>query len=165
MTAFASIQDLKNRINASIYANDAGLVTAEDLQECLHDVIDTLDALNGSGGDISALEEVNALSAIYAGSKKVATEEWVGEQNFIPAAEKGEADGVASLGSDGKVPASQLPAAAVGGDTSQVTMANFWIGQENGKIVFKHEGVVIGSLDSTGYFKAKNEIEGFVAAP
>jgi hypothetical protein len=110
MAAYGTIQELKNAINASIYGNDAGLLTAEALQERLHDIIDTLDALGGSGGgDISALESTNGLAQIYAGDDKVATEAWVGGQAFIPAAEKGANSGVAQLDSGGKVPATQLP--------------------------------------------------------
>jgi hypothetical protein len=85
MAAYGTIQELKNAINATIYANNEGLLTAEILQERLHDIIDTLDALGESGeGGLSALESANALAQIYAGADKVATEAWVGEQAFIP---------------------------------------------------------------------------------
>ena len=111
MTAFATIEELKNRINDTIYANETGLITAEDLQECLHDMIDTLDAIGGSGegGDLSTLESANSLAQIYAGAAKVATESWVGTQGFIPAAQKGANSGIAPLDSGGKVPAANLP--------------------------------------------------------
>jgi hypothetical protein len=109
MAAYGTIQELKNAINDSIYANDAGLLTAEILQERLHDIIDTLEVLVGSGeGDISALESANNLAQIYAGADKVATEAWVGEQTFISAAEKGANNGIAELDENGKVAASQL---------------------------------------------------------
>lgn len=45
---YASIEELKNAINDSIYANDAGLITAEILQERIHDVIDTINAIGAS---------------------------------------------------------------------------------------------------------------------
>jgi hypothetical protein len=110
MAAYGTIQELKNAINASIYANDAGLLTAEVLQERLHDIIDTLNALAESvEGNISALESANDLAQIYAGDDKVATEAWVGEQDFISSAEKGANNGVAELDSGGKVPLEQLP--------------------------------------------------------
>jgi hypothetical protein len=114
MAAYGTIQELKNAINESIYANDAGLLTAEIMQERLHDIIDTLDALLGLG-DISALESANDLEQIYAGADKVATEAWVEGQafltegEFIAASEKGAVNGVAELDGTGKVPAEQLP--------------------------------------------------------
>jgi hypothetical protein len=166
MAAYGSIEELKNAINDSIYANDAGLVTAEILQERLHDVIDTLSALGGSGGaDLSSLEEENALTQIFAGADKVATEAWVGEQEFIPATEKGSSGGIAELDETGKVPADQLPDTIGEGSVESLATTNFWVGEESGKLVFKYGATVIASLSSAGYLKVKDEWEGFVAAP
>lgn len=50
MAAYATIAELKAAVTAAIYSNNAGLITAEDLQELLHDLIDTIYALAGSGG-------------------------------------------------------------------------------------------------------------------
>lgn len=46
---YDSIEALKDEINDTIVANNAGLITAQALQELLHDIVDTLDALGGSG--------------------------------------------------------------------------------------------------------------------
>ncbi len=49
MAAYETIEALKDEINETIVANNAGLITAQALQELLHDIVDTLDALGGSG--------------------------------------------------------------------------------------------------------------------
>jgi hypothetical protein len=161
MAVFGSIQELKNAINESIYANDAGLLTAEILQERLHDIIDTLNALAGSGeGDISALESANALAQIYAGANKVATEAWVGEQGFISAAEKGATGGVAELDEAGKVPAEQLPEVSLG-DASSLTTTHFSISEVGGELVVKYGTTVIAKITSAGFLKTLNDSGGF----
>lgn len=105
MAIYSSIEELKNAINDSIYANDSGLITAEDLQQRLHDIIDTLNSIGG-GGSIDGIEEF--LSS------------WLADQSFVldddarltgnvRTSEKGVANGVAELDSTGKVPSAQLP--------------------------------------------------------
>lgn len=53
MAAYETIEALKDEINETIVANNAGLITAQALQELLHDIVDTLDALGGSGSGSS----------------------------------------------------------------------------------------------------------------
>lgn len=50
MAAYDSIENLKLAVTAAVYQNNAGRITAEDLQELLHDIIDTLAVLGGGGG-------------------------------------------------------------------------------------------------------------------
>jgi hypothetical protein len=45
MAIYATIQELKNAIHDTIYENNAGLVTADVLQDRMIDIIDTLEAL------------------------------------------------------------------------------------------------------------------------
>lgn len=49
MAAYASIEQLKLAVTSAVYQNNAGRITAEDLQELLHDIIDTLAVLGGGG--------------------------------------------------------------------------------------------------------------------
>jgi hypothetical protein len=49
MAVYETIEALKDEINDTIVANNAGLITAQALQELLHDIVDTLDVLGGSG--------------------------------------------------------------------------------------------------------------------
>ena len=75
---FATIQELKNVINDSIYENSSGLVTAVILQERLHDIIDTLNVVGISiEGAKEYLENNNDLSQIKIGTNKAATEGYV----------------------------------------------------------------------------------------
>lgn len=98
MAVFATIEELKTAINDTIYANDAGLITAEIMQERLHDIIDTLNSISTSVAGVKAyLEANNDLEHIFAGNDEVATEAWVALQEF------------ATLDENGKVPATQLP--------------------------------------------------------
>lgn len=99
MAVFQTIEELKNAINDTIYANDAGLITAEIVQERMHDIIDTLNAISTSVAGVKAyLESANDLTQIYAGAVKA-----------LLASDKGNAGGVAELDETGKVPAAQLP--------------------------------------------------------
>lgn len=53
MAAYESIEDLKTAITDTIYQNSAGLVTAQVLQERMIDIIDTLEALFATDGELS----------------------------------------------------------------------------------------------------------------
>lgn len=50
MAAYNSVEELKLAVTAAVYQNNAGRITAEDLQELLHDIIDTLAVFGGGGG-------------------------------------------------------------------------------------------------------------------
>lgn len=50
MAAYQTIEELKLAVTAAIYQNNSGKITAEDLQELLHDLIDTFEAIGGGGG-------------------------------------------------------------------------------------------------------------------
>jgi hypothetical protein len=81
MAVYESIQELKNAITDTIYANDSGLITAEIMQERLHDIIDTLNSISTSVAGVKAyLESANDLAQIMAGNDKVATEAWAAGQ-------------------------------------------------------------------------------------
>jgi hypothetical protein len=45
MAVFGSLEELKTAITDTIYQNNAGLITAEVLQERMIDIIDTFDAI------------------------------------------------------------------------------------------------------------------------
>lgn len=50
MAAYNSVEEVKLAVTAAVYQNNAGRITAEDLQELLHDIIDTLAVFGGGGG-------------------------------------------------------------------------------------------------------------------
>ena len=86
MAVYGSIDELKNAITDTIYQNNAGLVTADILQERILDVIDTLDAISTSiVGAKDYLENNNDLEKIIIGINKAATEGWVEAKNYITA--------------------------------------------------------------------------------
>lgn len=163
MAVYNSIQELKNAINDTIYQNDAGLITAEILQERLHDMIDTLDAIWAAAAGIPEyLENSNELTQILVGEDKVATEEWVAAQGFgteagsIPLTQKGAAYGVAELDANGLVPSDQLPTVANAG---KLTTTNFTIEESVGALIIKYGATVIASISSAGYLKVKDDFE------
>src|SRR5665647_2234930 len=83
MAVFATIEELKTAINDTIYANDAGLITAEIMQERLHDIIDTLNSISTSVAGVKTyLESANDLAQLLIGDDEAATEAWVTLQGF-----------------------------------------------------------------------------------
>jgi len=86
---YPTIQELKNAITDSIYQNDAGLVTAEIVQERMIDIIETLDAIGGGGSSLddvkTFLESANDLAQLYIGDGKAATEGWVEAKGYVTA--------------------------------------------------------------------------------
>lgn len=83
MAVYPSIQALKNEINDTIYDNSAGLVTAPAVQERMHDIIDTMNAISTSVAGVKTyLEGDNDLSQIKIGSSLVATQPWVQSYAF-----------------------------------------------------------------------------------
>jgi hypothetical protein len=85
MAAYATINELKTAITESIYQNNAGLVTAEVLQERLIDIIDTLESLHATDQEIQdaidalvdsapgALNTLNELAAALGDDSNYAT--------------------------------------------------------------------------------------------
>lgn len=83
----------------------------------------------GGGGDVTSVFGRTGVVVAESGDY---TKDQVGLGNVlnveqIPASDKGAANGVAELGSDGKVPASQLPAAVAGG----IDIIGFWDANTN----------------------------------
>jgi hypothetical protein len=58
---------------------------------------------------------------------------------------------------------SDVGAAALSHTHAVLTMANFTISQELGVITFKYASTIIGTIDSNGYLRMKNEIEPFAS--